>query len=160
MSIISDIFSIRIYILSSLCLTNCNSNPTVHYAKQLEQDVGGYYVNHPVDSTWMIRSRREVFIIENAPSDRHHLLQVIQLNEMNESIDRKKTEKIYDTFHRYYYRASWRTRINILEKSSPLRIEDIGKHTDDLICRIVMIKSYKPHLPDSLRCTWTNDCSE
>jgi len=146
-------------VAASWWLLRCSEQPRVHYAKQLEVDVGGYYVDHPRDSTWMGHSKREVFIIENAPKDRKHLIEIIQENEKIAPLDRFQIESTYDEFYRYYYRESWKTPLDYKEKKSKFGFSDeLHEHDDDQICSIIMIK--RSNMPDSLKHRWTFSCPE
>lgn len=142
-----------------LILSSCNNDPIIHHARQLEYDVGGYHVNHPNDSTWVARSKREVFIIRNAPHDRDRLIKTIQNNEASTPIDKHFVEETYSAFYRYYFRESWRTPIDYVEKPSKFGFSDeLHEHEDDLICKITMKKW--PNAPDSLMYQWECSCPE
>lgn len=159
MKIFGSKLVIMICIGQALVLIGCASEPKVQYAKQLEYDVGGYYVNHLRDSTWMARMRREVFIIENAPSDRSRLIEVIKENEIHKPIIFAEIERKYDDFCRFYFRSSRRTPIDFEERSSKFGFSDeLHEHEDDLICEITMKKS--PNAPDSLMYQWKCSCPE
>lgn len=147
------------YIICAIIFSNCGNNPIVHNAKQLEYDVGGYYVDYPNDSTWVARSKREVFIIENAPHNRDRLIRVIQNNEKYTPVDKRLVERTYSAFYRYYFRESWRTPIDYVEKPSKFGISDeLHEHEEDIICKISMKKW--PHAPDSLMYHWKCTCPE
>jgi len=143
---------------SALC-AGCDSTPKIHYAKQLENDLGGYYVNYPEDSTWMSHSKREVFIIEHPPSDRRALMRLILENEEYLPIEKDQISWTCDEFYRYYYKESWATPLDLVEYSSGLSVEDLSTHTEDLICKVTMAKYWKGNVPDSLRCRWSCNCT-
>lgn len=138
----------------------CGPTSTIHYAKQLELDVGGYYVNYPEDSTWMAHSRREVFIISNPPSDKSALMKIILENEEYLPVNKDQISWTCDYFHRLYYKESRVTPLDLVEYSSPLSIEDLSTHTEDLICQVRMKKWFRGPVSDSLRCEWTCNCTE
>ena len=138
----------------------CGPTPTIHYAKQLELDVGGYYVDYPEDSTWMGHSRREVFIISNAPSEKSALMKLILENEEYLPVNKDQISWTCDDFYRFYYKESWATPLDLVEYSSPLSVEDLSTHAEDLICQIKMKKWHRGPEIDSLRCEWTCNCTE
>jgi hypothetical protein len=146
--------------LASGFFAGCGPDPTVHYAKQLEYDVGGYYVDHPSDSTYMAHSKREVFIISNPPSDRNALVQLVVDNEKRLPVDRNQISWTCDEFYRFYYKESWETSLDLVEYSSPLSVEDLSTHTKDLICKVTMQKYYRGTVADSVRCRWTCNCTK
>jgi hypothetical protein len=146
-------------VTASLWFLQKCEEPRVHYAKQLEVDVGGYYVDYPRDSTWVAHTKREVFIIENAPKDRKHLIKIIQENEKFAPLDGFQIESTYDQFYREYYRESCKTPLDYKEKKSKFGFSDeLHEHDDDRICSIIMIK--RRNMPDSLKHRWTCSCPE
>lgn len=159
MSISNSKLSRVISICSALALASCEGKPKIHYAEQLEYDVGGYYVDYPSDSTWIGRSKREVFIIENAPKNRGRLIEIVKENETSIPIDKHHIEATYDEFYRDYFRESWRTPVDFVETKSKFGSSDeLHEHEDDLICTISMNKW--PSAPDSLMYHWKCSCPE
>jgi len=134
MVICSHDWTSTLCVLGILCFAGCGSDSTVHYAKQLEYDVGGYYVDYPEDSTWVGHSRREVFIISNAPSEKSALMKLILENEEYLPLNKDQISWTCDEFYRFYYKESWATPLDLVEYSSPLSVEDLSNHSADLIC--------------------------
>jgi len=134
MVICSHDWTSTLCVLGILYFAGCGSDSTVHYAKQLEYDVGGYYVDYPEDSTWVGHSRREVFIISNAPSEKSALMKLILENEEYLPLNKDQISWTCDEFYRFYYKESWATPLDLVEYSSPLSVEDLSNHSADLIC--------------------------
>lgn len=120
-----------------LCIRWYN-RPVVHYAKQLEID----RLQRIYDGESLGNFKAEVFIIENAPHNKRKLINIIKNNEKFCPIDEKRIKDRYDWFVRSYYKESRQTHVNFIQKDKD---NGIGNHDEDMICRIMLIKSYDRH---------------
>ncbi len=139
----------------ALSIVGCSSKPQVYYAKQLEMDA----TPRKNEGESIDNIKREVFIIQNAPVERKLLFSIINRNESLAPIDRKQVEDRYTSFDRYYYRSSRDTPVDFTESSSGWSPDYIWEHTSDLICGISMIRRDWLGSSDSLRITWTSNCT-
>lgn len=122
--------------MTLLCI-RWHNRPSVHYAKQLEIDqLVNTFGGRPGD-----QAKDELFIISNAPKNRIEVIRVIEENEKLCPIDKKRIESRYDYFQRTYYRASWQTPVDFVQRNKD---DDLysERHRKDLICWIRMEKTY------------------
>jgi hypothetical protein len=144
--------------IAVLWLRRSENSPRVVYAKQLELDAGSR-----CDSIDLLRTpfKREVFIIQNAPKGHAQLMGVVRNNESFAPIAKEVVEKRYTTFSRIYYRESKNTPVDFRDGHGGYFSRDyVDDHAEDRICEINMERRDWIGVPDSLRLTWTCNCTE
>jgi len=135
-----------------------DETPRVVYAKQLEMDAGERCRGTNAPST---PQKSEVFIVQDAPKDRVPLMTLIKQNEVFTPIDKNEVEMRYTLFHRVYYRESRKTPVDFQDGHGGYFSRDyISDHVEDKICEIFMQQRDWMGVPDSLRLTWTCNCTE